>query len=116
MFNLFWIVSAGHIYQVSSILRNGTVIAQLLYLRNVMFQSYKFNISILDSSCPVPDVHYAKHHSSHNKGCITTMWEFIYVGYQECTFYCNIYGKKNINQCRIDSPDHHIVCKQNSSH
>src|SRR5205809_730921 len=81
-----------------------------------MFESYKLNIPVLDSPCPVPDVHYAKHTSSHDESCVTTMWEFVNIGNKEGTFHCKVNCEEQIDQRRRNSFDHHIVRKQNGRH
>ena len=78
MFNFFGVIGAGQINKMGSILRYRTVIAQLLDLRDIMFQPHKFNVAVLDLPGPVPYIHNNKHKTSHNESNVTAVNEFIH--------------------------------------
>src|SRR3712207_7013787 len=54
--------------QVRGVFRNRSVIAQLLYLRYIMFQPHKLHIPVLDLTASVPDIHNEKQSAAHQQG------------------------------------------------
>ncbi|MNT40536.1 hypothetical protein D3C72_1768570 [compost metagenome] len=83
MFDLFMIICTGQVYQVCRIFRNRAVVGQILYNRYIIFQFYKFHVTVLDLAGTIPYIHDTKQHNSNYQGHFTTMLKFIQVGNQE---------------------------------
>src|SRR4051812_39655615 len=91
--DLLGIVGTGEINQVCGILGHGQVVAQLLDLWNIMFQSHKFNIPVLDLSCPEPVIHDQEQEPSYDNGHITAVRELFHISKKEAELYGKINNK-----------------------
>src|ERR1022692_3246604 len=77
MLNFFRIVGACHVNEMGSGFWDSAIVAQFLYLRDVMLHVNKFNIPVLDFSCAVPHIHDCEQTAANNECNKTTMREFI---------------------------------------
>ena len=85
--NFLGVIGTGHIYQVRRKFGNCFIIAQFLYLRQVMFQPYKFNIPVFNLPAAVPDIHNGEQATGHQQCYIAAVFKFIKIGKQETEFY-----------------------------
>ena len=78
MLDFFRIVGTRKVHEVRRVLWNSFVITELLYLRNVVFEAYKFNIPVFDSAASEPHIHHAKHKRTDDESNITTVCELLH--------------------------------------
>ncbi len=97
MLNFLWIISAGHVHQVRGEFRNRSIIAEFLYLRDVIFHPHKFNITVFDLARAIPYIHHHEKAAAHDQGYKTTMGKFVKIRKKETQF------KRKINcQVQVD--------------
>src|SRR5450432_1222899 len=97
MFDFLGIVRTRHIHQMRGKFGNGTVRTQLLNLRNIIFESYEFNIAVFNFTRAVPDVHDRKQATSDDQGHKTAMRELFQVGKKEAEFNDQVNGQVEVD-------------------